>query len=99
MCLPPGAISASPGSTRSLFRPSRTSIVHSELRRSANIAVNCSGMCWTMTIPAIVSGRRVSTASSACVPPVEVPMAITLSVVCSTGAVPADRITSARLTG
>jgi hypothetical protein len=67
------------------------------LRRSANIAVNCSGMCWTTTIPATVTGRRVSTASSACVPPVEVPMAITLSVVFEHRPVPAARIASAVL--
>jgi hypothetical protein len=80
-----------------LLLPSRTSIMHSELSRSANIAVNCSGMCWTTTMPAIVTGRRVNTSSSACVPPVDVPMAITLSTVLSTGPVPAARIASAVL--
>lgn len=45
------------------------------------MAVNFSGMCWTMTIPKQVAGNLVSTASSACVPPVEVPMAINCSVV------------------
>jgi hypothetical protein len=44
-------------------------------RRSAKAAVNFSGMCCTMTMPGQTRGKRVNTASSACVPPVEVPMA------------------------
>src|SRR3569623_2545348 len=51
MCLPPGAISARPGMTRSLWRASRTVISLRTSSRSANEAVNFSGMCWTMTMP------------------------------------------------
>ncbi len=81
MCLPPGAISARPGITRSLFCASLTSIWHRPLSRSANAAVNFSGMCWTITMPGQTRGKAVSTTSSAWVPPVEVPMATMRSVV------------------
>jgi hypothetical protein len=56
MCLPPGAIRARPGK-HAIVAPAFAHLDHadSELRRSANIAVNCSGMCWTTTMPAIVS--------------------------------------------
>ena len=40
-------------------------------------------MCWTITIPGHTRGSAVRTASSACVPPVEVPRATTCSVVCA----------------
>ncbi len=66
---------------RSLLRASRTSIWHTLLRRSANDAVNFSGMCCTITMPGHTLGSAVSTASSAWVPPVEVPMATIRSVV------------------
>src|ERR1035437_8725397 len=60
------------------------------------MAVNFSGMCWTMTIPRQVAGNWVSTASRACVPPVEVPMATTWSVVRTRALLPAAlSITSA----
>jgi hypothetical protein len=49
--------------------------------RSANARVNNSGMCCTMTMPGQSGGMAVSTSRSASVPPVEAPMAITLSVV------------------
>ena len=45
------------------------------------MAVNFSGMCCTITMPLPTLGSRVSTASSAWVPPVEVPIATTRSVV------------------
>ncbi len=47
------------------------------------MAVNFSGMCCTMTMPGLTRGKAVSTASSAWVPPVEVPMAMSRSVVCA----------------
>ncbi len=64
-------------------------MAHKLLSRSANMAVNFSGMCWTMTMPVVTAGSLVSTASSACVPPVEVPMATTLSVVLAMALMPA----------
>ena len=83
MCRPPGATSASPARTRSRWRASRTSIWHRLFRRWAKAAVNFSGMCWTMTMPGLSAGNWRSTSSSACVPPVDVPSAMTRSVVVS----------------
>lgn len=56
-------------------------MAHRLSSRCANRAVNFSGMCWTTTMPGDMAGRWVSTASSAWVPPVEVPIATTRSVV------------------
>ena len=96
MCLPPGAIRARPGITRSLFFASLTSIWHRPLRREANKAVNFSGICCTITMPGQTRGKAVRTISRACVPPVEVPMATIRSVVCAMEcAVAAERIASA----
>ncbi len=78
MCRPPGATRASPACTGS---PSAASFTESAERwssRAANAAVNFSGMCWTMTMPGASAGIAVSTSSSAWVPPVEAPSAITL---------------------
>jgi hypothetical protein len=58
-------------------RPSRTGC--SAARRQA--AVKRSGMCCTITMPGVVRGRPRSTASMACTPPVELPMATMRSVV------------------
>jgi hypothetical protein len=61
--------------------------------------VKVSGMCWTITIPGDTRGSRVSTSCRARVPPVEVPMATTRSVVRvmaeAEAAVGGARITSA----
>ena len=83
MWLPPGAINARPGMTRSLSAASLTSIWQIEFRRAAKLAVNFSGMCCTTTIPGVTRGNWLSTASSACVPPVDVPTATIRSVVCA----------------
>jgi len=56
------------------------------------MAVNFSGMCWTMAMPGTSAGRAVSTTSSACVPPVELPITtglLTLSA-CSPDAIILD---------
>ena len=81
MWRPPGAIRAWPGSTRSPFWASCTVMSHSWFRRWAKAAVNCSGMCCTMTRPGDSRGRAVRMRSSAWVPPVEVPTATIRSVV------------------
>src|SRR5258706_7001319 len=82
MCLPPGAISARPASTRSPSSASRTSIWHTLSRRAAKAVVNFSGMCCTTTMPGETRGRAESTTSRAWVPPVDVPIATTRCVVC-----------------
>src|SRR5471032_851808 len=83
MCLPPGAIKARPCTTRSPLAASLTRTWHTLSSRAAKAAVNFSGMCWTMTMPGQTRGSDVSTSSSAWVPPVDVPMATTRSVVCT----------------
>lgn len=81
ICCPPGAIKTRPGSTRSPSDASTTSTSHRPSSRAANAAVNFSGMCCTTTIPGDTRGSEVSTTSSAWVPPVEVPIATSRSVV------------------
>jgi hypothetical protein len=71
---PPGAISATPRSSRSPSRASRTFIAHRPSSRCAYMAVNFSGMCCTMAMPGLSAGSDSSTCSMACVPPVELPI-------------------------
>src|SRR5664279_6642927 len=80
MCRLPGAISACPGSTESLCSASLTEIWHNASRRRAKVAVNPSGMCWTITIPGQSRGSVSSTTRSDSVPPVEAPIQTTGSV-------------------
>ena len=58
-------------------------------RRSANVLVKDSGMCWVMSVPALLAGNARRTVSNAVVPPVEAPMARILLVVTVNGARPA----------
>ena len=87
-CLPPGAISTRPRSSRSPSRASRTLTSHSPSRRKAYMLVNFSGMCCTMAMPGQSRGKARSTASMAWVPPVEAPI--------STGLFMASACTPAR---
>jgi hypothetical protein len=48
-------------------------------RRLAKARENIGGMCWAITIPGVDAGNLVSTEAMASVPPVEAPMAITMS--------------------
>ena len=59
VCLLPGAISTQPGRTRSPSSPSFTYTWQCWFRRSANAAVNASGMCWTTTNPGASRGSPV----------------------------------------
>ena len=56
-------------------------MAHISFSLSANDFVKLGGMCWTMTIPGIFAGSLVKTSLMASVPPVDAPIAITLSVV------------------
>ena len=79
MCRAPGQIKARPASKRSPDCASFTAIPQISSRRRANISVNPSGMCCTMTmLPGKSAGNWDSTYCRACGPPVETPMATIL---------------------
>ena len=77
----PGAIKHLPGVTVSPSSASFMVICESEFSLSAKAFVKFAGICCTTTMPGIVAGRFGSTCCSASVPPVDVPMAITMFVV------------------
>ena len=53
---------------------STTSIGQMPFRRLANARVNCAGMCCTIMTGGASAGRRLRSASMACVPPVDAPI-------------------------
>lgn len=56
-------------------------MAHISFSLSANDFVKFGGICWTITIPGTLAGSLVKTSFMASVPPVDAPIAITLSVV------------------
>src|SRR3990167_7371410 len=74
-------MSTCPRMTVSPCSASFTETSHRESRRLANARVNCSGMCWTTTMPGEFAGRASRTSRRASVPPVDAPMQTTISVV------------------
>ena len=79
MCRLPGQISTRPGSKTSPDWASFTRSGDSSSSRRANMSVKPSGMCWTTTTdPGKSAGNCDNTNSSACGPPVEIPMATIL---------------------
>lgn len=72
------ASSASPGRSTSPPTASRTSSRDSPFSRSANGLVKPSGMCCVMTMGGVSAGSSERITRSASVPPVELPIAMTL---------------------
>ena len=64
---------------RSPFFASRTSILQILFKRSAYMAVKPAGMCWVITTPGVSAGKFFTTSRMASVPPVDAPIAITVS--------------------
>ena len=72
-CRSAGATSARPRWISSPFLASRTSMAQILFSRWAYIPVNPGGICWTITMPGMSAGSRLSTSRVASVPPVEAP--------------------------
>ena len=70
-----------PGMTESPSWASLMCMLEISFSLSANALVKFAGMCCTTTIPGIVGGSLGRTCCNASVPPVEVPIAITIFVV------------------
>ncbi len=78
ICLSPGAISTCPSFIKSPVCASFTHKPTVSLSLSANMRENTGGICCTITIPGMLSGKALIIVLIASVPPVEAPIAIIL---------------------